>query len=76
MSELYRDDVTGDLHGSETEMVGLGIVAYGALWSRFDTHEETLREEPDAVAEKLHDRVDQWLEDHKKQLEVQEGEIR
>lgn len=61
MTTLVRDDVSGNLYQNEEGMYAFGLVAYGQAWGAFDVHEDTIREDPDAVAERMHDLVDDWL---------------
>ena len=68
MTDLYKDDVTGDLYKLESDMVSFQLVDDGFVSDELDVHESTLESAGgiEATAEKLHELVDEW-EDHAKE---------
>lgn len=73
MTTFYQDDVTGETFRTEQVLAQFGIVTHGEVTAAFDTHVETVQEDPEAVAEKLHEQVDEWLADYKQYLAEQGG---
>jgi len=70
MTDLYRDDVTGDLYESENDIHPFKLVAYDIVFKEFDVHESTIETATgiEAIAEKLHELVDEWeaeLKEHR-----------
>lgn len=69
MARIYRDDMTGEEFESENDLSQFGVIAHDMLYDDFDISDETVVNRPDAVAEKLHDIVDAWVEGHKEHIE-------
>jgi hypothetical protein len=62
MTELYKDDVTGDLYKLESDLHSFQVVADGIVFDEFDVHESTMESAGgiEATAEKLHELVNAW----------------
>lgn len=72
MTTIYRDDVTGEEHRTDTNLHESGIYVEGATFDCLDTVEADDIEHVDAVADRLHDMVDEWAEDREEYIK-QEG---
>jgi len=66
MSKIYRDDVTGKEYDRENELSQFAVVTNDMLFDEIDVADETVNNNPDAIAEKLHEMVDAWREDWEK----------
>jgi len=62
VTTLIQDDITGDLHRDTEAVHVFGLLVAGDIGAAVDIHEETLAENPEAVADQLHEFVDEWLE--------------
>jgi len=62
MTDLYKDDVTGDLYERDTDLHAFRLVTKDMAYDGFDVHESTLKAAGgiEATAEKLHELVDEW----------------
>lgn len=67
MTELYKDDVTGDLYERGGDLRSFQLVADDFVYDEFDVHESTMKDAMgiEATAEKLHELVDEWEADAK-----------
>lgn len=63
MTRLIEDDITGQQYETHEDMDEFGLVAFGDLFDRIETHPDVVAEDPDRVASELHDMVDEWVED-------------
>jgi len=68
MGKIYRDDVNGEEYSNDV-LNQFGIVTWDGLMADFDVHEDTIYNQPDAIADELHDMVDDWLETTKEYIE-------
>lgn len=62
MTTIYKDDITGEEYSSDMDMMEFAIVQDGTPTDSFDAHLTTFHDNPEAVADELHARVDDWLE--------------
>jgi hypothetical protein len=76
MTKISEDDVTGEQTTKHSEMVEFGFTVDQALYAGFEVHEDTLQDDPEAVAEKLHSIVDDWEESQKEANEKYTDEDR
>lgn len=68
MTKVYRDDITGKEY-EEDVLSQFGIIAYDGLMDDFEVHDETIHNQPEEIADRMHQMVDEWLERHKEHLE-------
>lgn len=69
MTTFHRDDLTGKEYVSDRNLMEFGIVQQGTVSAAFETHETVYQEEPERIAERMHEEVDAWLEDTQEYLE-------
>ena len=67
MTDLYKDDVTGDLYERDNDLHAFQLVTNNMLYDEFDVHGSTLEAAGgiEATAEKLHELVNEWEADAK-----------
>lgn len=75
MTTIHRDDLTGEEHPSDHNLMEFGILQEDVISVAFETHSDVYHEEPERIAERLHEEVDEWLEDTQEYLEVTDGEV-
>lgn len=68
MTTFHRDDLTGEEHRSGRRLMSFGITQEDTLIHEFETHADVYHEEPERIAERLHDEVDEWLEETREYL--------
>lgn len=73
MTRVFRDDLTGDEYPTDQWLQQFGIVAHGDLIATFDVSDETVRENPEEVAQMLHKQVEEWLDQYQEALAGQQG---
>lgn len=62
MTTKYVDDVTGEEYTVDC-LDEFGIVTHGSQFAIIDVYTDTWLEDPQAVAEELHNAVDEWAAD-------------
>lgn len=75
MTTYYEDDITGKQSEDEHSIREFGIIAHGGSFDTVDVHRETTEIAPEAVADELHDMVDEWLDDWVQHLEERDEEV-
>lgn len=69
MAKLYRDDISGEEYTTDGRLDEYGLLVEGMTHDRIDVAQSTVRNNPEAVAEELHDMVDAWLDHYQEYLE-------
>lgn len=76
MTTKYEDDITGEQYGHESVLERFAIITMDDCFDQFDAHVDVVHEEPERVAERLHEGVDAWLESFNEALaEADDEEI-
>lgn len=79
MAQAYIDDVTGEEIVSKEQLLTFGVGRKKGRKAQIDrcvhVHTETYANKPEAVAEALHEKVDQWLGDQQEYLDREAKEI-
>lgn len=69
MTQFHRDDLTGEEYVSGHNLMTFGITQEEAVMFQFETHSDVYHENPERIAEELHNCVDEWLVDAQEWLE-------
>lgn len=62
MTTKYEDDITGEQYSHDSVLERFAIIAMDGCFDDFDVHVDLVHEEPERVAERLHEGVDAWLQ--------------
>lgn len=79
MGQKYIDDVTGEEIENEDKMQVFGVGRKSGRKEQLDrvivVRTETYANQPEAVAEELHRKVDQWLDDQQEYLDREAKDV-